>query len=213
MRKVRDVDLLSKKYTTKQSELKDVLKRHINFLKAEHPELVSDNKGLFMFSKDKKVLSTSDLIQNLKAIVLLLPVSDTVPDVPSSDDESSSAEDHENSDEDNEVTDEEDTADELPTDFSPNMIDRCVAVGFVDCWYPGYVTRIINTDTAEVNFMHPSNTSGMHMCSTFQWPKVKDCMNVSIKAVISMDVDMVPQDSSLQLWKLVNLRKINSLFK
>ena len=89
MRKVRDVDLLSKKYTTKQSELKDILKRHINFLKAEHPELVSDNKGLFMFSKDKKVLSTSDLIQNLKAIVLLLPVSDTVPDVPSSDDESS----------------------------------------------------------------------------------------------------------------------------
>ena len=27
------------------------------------------------------------------------------------------------------MADEEDTADELPTDFSPNMIDRCVAVG------------------------------------------------------------------------------------
>ena len=30
--------------------------------------------------------------------------------------------------------------------------DTCVSVGYIDCWYPGFVVIVLNDDKAVVNF-------------------------------------------------------------
>jgi hypothetical protein len=104
----------------------------------------------------------------------------------------------------------EESADVIAAEFSVDMMDRCIVVGFVDRWYPGFITQVVSADVAKVNFLHPAGSSSQSC--TFQWPKSKDEMEVSIKAVVSFDVDVVPYGSSLRLWKMTNVKKINKLF-
>lgn len=98
-----------------------------------------------------------------------------------------------------------------PTAFLQTDVDSCIVVGFVDRWYPGYITNVINEDTAKVNFLHPVK-SGLS-CSTFKWPRPIDEMEVSVKAVISKHVELIPQGSSARLWELSSVKRFNAAFR
>ena len=217
LRHEKEADRLMQKYT-KQTELKDVLKKHINHFKANNPDVASENKEIFQFSKEKKTLNSKELLQSLKTIISLVKsgpsdLSSESDDEQSGDEEQVIIEKDKVSDCNDSDSDEDDVENvELPpARFSPGDGDCCIVVGFVDRWYPGYITKVIGEDTAMVNFLHPAKT-GLE-CTAFRWPRHKDESEVSIKAVISMDVELVPQGSSLRLWELSNVKKINNAFR
>lgn len=68
----KDVDRLIQKYT-RQTELKEVLKKHLNHLKSIHPDTAADpnHKQLFLFSRDKRLLTSLELANNLKGIIYM----------------------------------------------------------------------------------------------------------------------------------------------
>ena len=164
-----------------------------------------------MFSREKKLLNAQELSDNLKTILSKsgtnLEESDNDDDDDDDDQSQTIAQMEQMEDE---YSDEEEEEEVLPESFIESDTDRCIIVGFVDRWYPGYITSVINSDTAKVNFLHP--TVQDLNCSTFKWPRPKDEMEINMKAVISMNADLSPQ-GSLRLWDLSGVKRINFAFR
>jgi len=200
-----DIDRIVSAYSSERKVLLKVLKLHINYSKNKYPDIAHAHKNLFLFSHEKQILKCTEIQSNLMKIIRFIhgesvncsfpqmpapvrPECFTVSDCPSDDSQS-------------ETESEESDTDEPEINVSELQMDACVVVGFVDRWYPGYITDVVDEDSRIVNFLHPAKESNLN-CNIFQWPSKQDKVCISHKAMLMDNVELMPQGNSLRMWMM-----------